>query len=82
MMNSNVLASDQAVLIGSIDPDAYAAGTEVSAWVSLADFAAVSAVALSGAVNVAANIKAPIAINFRMNFLNIDLLPFTARPLV
>lgn len=59
-MNSNVLASNQATLIGVIDPDAYAAGTEVTPWLSLADFGAIQAVVSVGDMQATSTVDAKL----------------------
>lgn len=48
MSNPNIKPSDQAVLIGIIDPDAYAAAAYSTAWVHMGTFEAVQALVLVG----------------------------------
>lgn len=47
-MFSNTLPSEQAAVVGTIDPDVYAHGAQNSDWVDMADFEMVMAVLLIG----------------------------------
>jgi len=59
-MNTNVLPSTRSPLAAVIDPDAYAAGTYTSDWVSMAVFSAVMAVVFAGDLGTAATVNAKI----------------------
>lgn len=48
MGNPNILASNEAVLAAVIDPDAYAAGTVSTGWLSMADRDRVQAIVMVG----------------------------------
>lgn len=57
-MNSNLKPSDQVAVVGAIDPDANAAGTLTTGWVSLADFGALMAVIMAGTLGSSATLDA------------------------
>jgi hypothetical protein len=59
-MNLNLLPSDVAPLMAVIDPDATAAGTASTDWVSLADFVSIMAIALAGTLGTSATFDAKI----------------------
>lgn len=52
--------SDVAVLAGVIDPDAYAAATYTTGWVSLSDFDAIQAIVLVGTLGASATVDAKL----------------------
>lgn len=56
----NIRPSDRVVLQGVIDPDANAAATYTTDWVSLADFGAVMAVVFAGDLGSSATLDAKI----------------------
>jgi hypothetical protein len=59
-MNSNVLPSDRATLLATIDPDAYGAGTVVSDYVSLADFESLQAIVMVGEMQATSTVDAKL----------------------
>lgn len=59
-MNSNILPSDRVRLMGVVDPDANAAATYTTDWVSLADFNSVMAVVFAGDLGASATIDAKL----------------------
>ena len=59
-MNPNILPSNRAVLAGVIDPDAYAAGTVNSGWVSLADYGSIQALILVGTMAAGSTVDAKL----------------------
>lgn len=59
-MNANILPSNQAVLAGVIDPDAYAADTYTTGWVSLAIFDAIQAIIMTGTLGTSATVDAKL----------------------
>lgn len=60
MDNPNILPSNRAVLAGVIDPDAYAAGTVTSGWISMADFGAIQAIVMAGDLGTSATLDAKL----------------------
>lgn len=52
--------SDVAVLAGVIDPDAYAASTLTSGWVSLVNFDSLQAIVMVGTLGVSATVNAKL----------------------
>lgn len=58
--NINIAPSSRAPVVGVIDPDAYAAATYTSAWVSLAEFHWVMAVVMAGTLGASATLDAKI----------------------
>lgn len=59
-MNPNILPSNEAVLAGIIDPDAYAASTVTSGWVSLVTYEAIQAIVMAGTLGSSATIDAKL----------------------
>ena len=59
-MNPNVLPSDRARIVGVVDPDANAAATYTTGWVSMADFGAVMAVIMAGTLGTDATLDAKL----------------------
>jgi len=59
-MNPNILPSNDAVLAGIIDPDAYAASTVTSGWVSLVTYEAIQAIVMAGTLGSSATIDAKL----------------------
>ena len=60
MSNANILQSNRAVLMATIDPDAYGAGTLTSDWVSLADFGYIQALVLVGEMQATSTVDAKL----------------------
>lgn len=60
MENPNILPSDQAVLAGIIDPDAYGASTVTSGWVSMVTFGAIQAIVMAGTLGSSATLDAKL----------------------
>ena len=59
-MNPNILPSNRAPLMGIIDPDAYVASTETTAWVALSDFENILATVMAGTLGASATIDAKL----------------------
>lgn len=59
-MNPNILPSNEAVLAGIIDPDAYAASTVTSGWVSLVTYEAIQAIVMAGTLGASATLDAKL----------------------
>jgi len=59
-MNPNILPSNNAVLAGIIDPDAYAASTVTSGWVSLVTYEAIQAIVMAGTLGASATLDAKL----------------------
>ena len=59
-MNQNLLPSDRVAVVGAIDPDATAAGTVTTGWVSIAQFASVMAVIMAGTLGSSATLDAKL----------------------
>jgi len=59
-MNPNILPSNNAVLAGIIDPDAYAASTVTSGWVSLVTYEAIQAIVMAGTLGSSATLDAKL----------------------
>jgi hypothetical protein len=57
-MNPNVLPSNQAVLVGVIDPDALSADDHSTGWVNMAQFEAIQAIILAGTLGTNATLDA------------------------
>ena len=60
MSNPNNLPSNRAVLMATVDPDAYGAGTVTSDWVSLADFEYIQALVLVGEMQATSTVEAKL----------------------
>lgn len=58
--NSNLLPSQQAAIVGNIDPDAYAAGTVTTGWIDMADFEAIMAIVQAGDLGTNATLDAKL----------------------
>lgn len=58
--NVNLKPSDQAAVVGVIDPDAYAASTVTSAWIDMADFEAIMAIVMAGDLGTSATLDAKL----------------------
>jgi hypothetical protein len=58
--NVNILPSDRVRLAAVIDPDAYAASTVTSGWVSMASFEAIMAVVYAGDLGASATVDAKL----------------------
>jgi hypothetical protein len=59
-MFANLNPSKRAAVVGAIDPDAYAAGTYTTGWISMADYLAVLAVIMVGTLGASATVNAKI----------------------
>lgn len=59
-MNSNILPSSRVAIMGVIDPDATAAGTVTTGWVSMSGFANAMAIVMAGTLGVSATLDAKI----------------------
>jgi hypothetical protein len=57
-MNSNLKPSDAVAVVGAIDPDAYSASTQTTGWISMADWIAVCAIVMAGALGSSATVDA------------------------
>lgn len=60
MANPNIKPSEVAVLARVIDPDAYAAATYETGWISMVDFDAVQAVIMAGELGTNATVDAKL----------------------
>lgn len=60
MDNPNILPSNRAVLAGVIDPDAYAANTYETGWISMVDFASIQAIVMAGDLGASATLDAKL----------------------
>lgn len=58
--NANLLPSQQAAVVGAIDPDALAANTYTTGWISMADFYAIQAIVMAGTLGSSATIDAKL----------------------
>jgi hypothetical protein len=59
-VNPNILPSNQAVLAGIIDPDAYTAATYTTGWVSMVTYDAIQAIVMAGTLGSSATIDAKL----------------------
>ena len=59
-MNPNIKPSDQAVLVGVIDPDLNTANTYTTSWISMATFDAIQAIVLAGALGTSGTLDAKL----------------------
>ena len=57
-MNSNLLASARAAVVGIIDPDAYAAGTVTTGWIDMQDWHSLLAIVMAGDLGSSATLDA------------------------
>ena len=58
IVNPNLLPSQQAAVVGAIDPDANAAGTITTGWIDMSQFEAIMAVVMAGIMGTSATIDA------------------------
>ena len=58
--NSNLLASQKAILAGVVDPDVLTAGTHDSGWVSLSDFEQIQAIIFAGTLGASGTVDAKL----------------------
>ena len=58
--NTNLLPSQQAAVVGIIDPDAYAAAAYNTVWISMADWGAVQAIVMAGTLGASATLDAKL----------------------
>ncbi|HEY7824691.1 MAG TPA: hypothetical protein VIG24_17755 [Acidimicrobiia bacterium] len=59
-MNPNILLSDRVRVAGAIDPDAYAAGTVTTGWISMATYGSLLAIVMAGTLGSSATLDAKI----------------------
>lgn len=59
-MNPNLLASQEAAVAGIIDPDAYAASTVTSGWISMATFKKIQAIVMAGTMAATSTLDAKL----------------------
>ena len=59
-MNPNILPTQRTAVVGAIDPDALSTGTYTTGWVSMADWNAVLATVMAGALGTSATLDAKI----------------------
>lgn len=59
-MNPNILPSKRAGVVGVIDPDAYAAGTYTTGWISMAEYRSIMAVIMAGDLGASATLDAKL----------------------
>jgi len=59
-MNANIKPSNRGVLVGVIDPDAYAPATLTTGWISLVDFGSVQAIVAWGDLSTLDTINAKL----------------------
>lgn len=59
-MNLNAKPSELAAVVGVIDPDALAASTVTTGWVSMRDFGAVLAIVMAGTLGASATLDAKL----------------------
>lgn len=59
-MNPNILPSNQAVLVGVIDPDLNTAGTLTTGWINMGNFDAIQAIILAGTLGTNATLDAKL----------------------
>ncbi len=60
MSNPNIKPSDQAVLVGVIDPDLNTAAAHSTGWISMATFDAIQAIILAGTLGTNATLDAKL----------------------
>lgn len=60
MAQKTLRPSDMAAIVGVIDPDAYAAGTYTTGWISMSDFQSIMAVVSVGDMGASATIDAKL----------------------
>lgn len=58
--NPNILPSDRAVIVGVIDPDAYAASTVATGWIDMAKYKSLMAVVMAGDLGASATLNAKL----------------------
>lgn len=59
-MNPNILPSKRAGVVGVIDPDAYAASTYTTGWISMVDYQSIMAVVMAGDLGASATLDAKL----------------------
>lgn len=59
-MNSNITPSNNAVLAGVIDPDAYATGDYSTGWIDMGNYEAVQAIVAVGTLGTSATVDAKL----------------------
>ncbi len=59
-MNSNILPSNRAPIVGVINPDANAAGVLTTDWISMANFGSIMAIIMAGELGASATIDAKL----------------------
>lgn len=59
-MNPNILPSNEAVLVGVIDPDLNAAGTLTTGWINMGLFGTIQAIIMAGALGTNATLDAKL----------------------
>lgn len=59
-MNTNILPSDRARVMGVIDPDAYGTGTETTGWLDMSEYAWMLAIVMAGDLGTSATLNAKI----------------------
>lgn len=59
-MNPNIKPSDEAVLVGVIDPDLNTAATYTTGWINMGLFEAIQAIILAGALGTSATLDAKL----------------------
>ena len=60
MSNPNILPSDEAVLVGVIDPDLNTAATYTTGWISMGTFEAIQAIIMAGTLGTNATLDAKL----------------------
>lgn len=60
MTNPNIKPNEEATLLSCIDPDAYTAGTVVSAWVHMGIWDAIQAIVMAGTLGASATLDAKL----------------------
>src|SRR5690606_40992443 len=58
--NPNILPSDRAVIVGVIDPDAYATSTVATGWIDMAKYKSLMAVVMAGDLGASATLDAKL----------------------
>lgn len=59
-MNSNLLPSQRAAVVGVIDPDANAAGAVSTAWIDMKNWGAIQAIVMAGVLGASATLDAKL----------------------
>lgn len=58
----NMLPSEQAAILGVIDPDAYAAGTYVTGWIDMSLWDRIQAIVMAGDLGASATLDAKVTV--------------------